>query len=198
MKRFYSKLIGGRPAANWPAIQAEAGKYGRALIEICDADAAEAEAKKAEISDQQRKWLHCKAGPVRALMADGWGSDDAKNHLKVKHGRDIFVREVTEENFKKAKGELFWECQIAVCRKLIHPAIVVFQDGKRACPICGSEEIKLIAIRSIMDTSVKKINKWFDNIFSAMPGIKPPNPDWYIDEAKANRKQVKNEQANKI
>lgn len=182
MTQFRTKTIDGQSSVlhkhGWQAVQDAAAKYHRAIIEIHDAD-------KAEISEAQRRYFYCREGPIKEFMRHGWSAYDAKNHLKVRYGRHLFVKEVTDDNFQKAKGELFWECQIGICRKLIHPAIIARQDGKRVCPFCHSEDIKLIAIKSIMDKSVKQISEWFQEIFSAFPRIKPPDSRWYL--SKKNR-----------
>ena len=169
----------GVACGDWDGIHKAAAKYHRAKIEITDFDAQ-------EISEQQRKWLHCKAGPIRELMREGWSFRDAKEYLKVEYGRGIFVVELTDDNFSKIDGVFRWECRRATCRKLIHPMdILIDEDSIRCCPYCSNQEGALlipIALKSIMDISVKKINLWFDEIFAHMPKIQPPDPDWKKNE----------------
>ncbi len=179
MKRFRGKTEDNHPVCKWNGVGGvyeECVKHKQFIVEVREYS------EKAEISDGQRKWLHCEEGPIRELVRLGWSFKDAKNHLKIAHGRQWFVKDVTEQNFQKVKGELFWECQIAVCRKLAHPAIMEFIDRTtgpvRVCPFCYSDDIKLIAIQSIMDKSIGITNKWFDEIFAAYPKILPPDPNW--------------------
>ena len=173
---FFTKLFDKVPAVQdgktWKNIYGEAGRHHRSIIEIKEYN------ENSEISDQQRKWLHCKAGPIRELVKTGWGFDDAKLHLKVAHGREWFVTYVTPDNYHKLKGDLYWECEGLMCRKLIHPAIVEYADSKRVCPFCKKPDIRLIAVKSIMNVSVKNTTEWFHNIWDKFPRIKRPDPNW--------------------
>jgi hypothetical protein len=169
---FKGQTIQNQPAAQWKAVYNECRKYPRFVVEVREYS------EETEISDQQRKWLHCDNGPVRQLMAEGWSFIDAKNHLKRAYGRQWFVKYISEKNFKTVTGEAWWECQAALCNTLIHPVNIGYKDGKRSCPLCGNHKIKLIAIQSIMDKSVKTINLWFDEIFNAMPRLPKPDPNW--------------------
>lgn len=160
-------------AGDWNAIMAEAAKYHRAKVVV------EEYSDKDEISEQQRKWLHCEAGPIRELMRSGWSFREAKEHLKVEYGRHIFVVELTDDNFRRIKGVFRWECKRSLCHKLIHPMDIIANAGKvRLCPYCQHVGIKPLAIKSIMDISVKKTNLWFDEIFAHFPKIQPPDKEW--------------------
>lgn len=171
----------------WDDIKAEAAKNIRSKVEVTPYDSQD------EISEAQRKWLHCKNGPIRELMRGGWSFRDAKEHVKVEYGRQWFVVELRHDNFKRIDGVFRWECKKALCRKLIHPMdIFATQDGRRLCPFCEGI-VKPIAIKSIMDVSVKKTNLWFDEIFAhfpknenGKPRVEQPDPKWKIKEKKEN------------
>lgn len=176
------QTIEGKAAADWPKLYKLCEQYHRFGIEVFDLDTR-------EISDQQRKWLHCDNGPIHRLMAEGWSFKDAKNHLKRAYGKHLFIKYITGKNFKTATGEVWWECQVAFCNTLIHPVNIGYKNGKRCCPLCGSHKIKLIAMKSIMDLSVKKTNQWFDAIFDAMPNLPKPDPDWKENKNKENKNE---------
>lgn len=175
-----------KASGNWQGkdgIYAEAAKHRIAQVEVTAYDPDN------EISEQQRKWLHCKAGPIRAKVREGWSFREAKEWVKVEYGRQWFVVELTDDNAANVEGVFRWECRKSICRKLIHPMQALSMTGTKAryCPYCSeirNENSKLypIALKSIRDVSVKKTNRWFAEIFAHMPGIKQPNPDWEKDE----------------
>ena len=122
-------------------------------------------------------------------MRSGWSFRDAKEHIKVEYGRQWFVVELTGDNFKNIDGVFRWECRKPTCRKLIHPLdIKSLYDGakiRKFCPHCSQSGVKPIAIKSIMDVSVKKTNLWFNEIFEhfpkkpdGTPRVPQPDPDW--------------------
>ena len=129
------------------------------------------------ISDQQNAWLHCKAGPIMYLVDAGWDFYEAKRFLKVKYGRKIFVRDMTNKNCNNIKGYFFWECRAALCRKIIHPHNVIIVNNKRVCKFCNNK-LSPIVIKSINDVAISRINKWFDVVWEAYPLIKKPDPKW--------------------
>jgi len=130
------------------------------------------------ISAQQRKWLHCKAGPVRVLIGQGWSTESAKLFLKVRYGRSFFVTEITDDNAGKAIGVFYWECRRANCSNTFLPNQVIISNEERLCPNCFGNDLRPIAVKSIMDVAVSDIGLWFENIFDAYPRIQPPNPQW--------------------
>ena len=168
---------------HWSDVQVAAARFKRARIIV------ESYSEEKEISDQQRKWLHCKDGPIRERMKEGWSFREAKEYVKTEYGREWFVVELDEENINTTKGVFRWECRNVDCRKVMHPMDVdLIQDELtseffRFCPNCWETKGQIngvypIAIRSIMDVSVKKTNMWFDENFAHMPKIKPPDSDW--------------------
>ncbi len=188
MNIFFTKKVNDEAAGNWDGIFAEAAKHHRAKITV------ESYTDKDEISDQQRKWLHCQAGPIQELMRDGWSFRDAKEYIKVEYGREWFVVELTDDNVDNTKGYFRWECRNVDCRKVTHPLdiLVMYIDYKygRFCPNCWEtkqqhNEVYPIAIKSIMDVSVKNTNLWFGEIWTHFPKnhdgtakILQPDPDW--------------------
>lgn len=194
MPVFITNTIDGVAAVQdntWEDVQVEAAKHHRSAIEVRKYDEI------AEISEQQRKWLHCKAGPIRELMREGWSFRDAKEYVKVEYGRQWFVVELTDKNCNEVDGVFRWECKRVACRKLIHPVDVLYYVDnyenapvKRQCPHCGNVQLKPIAIKSIMAVSVKNTNFWFAEIFDHMPKILPPDPDWELNEQKDRKKEV--------
>ncbi|HDY87964.1 MAG TPA: hypothetical protein ENH82_07625 [bacterium] len=184
MNIFFTKKVEGEAAGNWDGIFAEAAKHHRAKITV------ESYTDKDEISDQQRKWLHCQAGPIQELMRDGWSFRDAKEYIKVEYGRHWFVTILTDDNIKKATGYFRWECQHVDCKKIIHPVdILIYSTGSahsvRHCPNCQGVALIPIAIKSIVDVSVKNTNLWFKEILThfqknhdGTPKILQPDPEW--------------------
>ena len=169
-----------KASGNWSGkngICVEAAKHHRSKVTV------EEYTGKDEISEAQRKWVHCKSGPIRKLVAEGWSFREAKEHIKVEYGRQWFVIELTDDNFKKVDGVFRWECRKPLCRKLLHPLDVVIDEyGASVCPECYGE-IHPIALKSIMDVSVKNTNKWFKEIFAHMKGkdkkgVSQPDPAW--------------------
>jgi len=130
------------------------------------------------ISKKQNGWLHCKDGPIMYLVGEGWDFYEAKRFLKVKYGREIFVRDMTNENCNKLKGYFFWECRAAACRNIVHPHNAISAVNKRLCPNCHSI-LHPIVIKSINDVAVSRIKAWNDCIWEAYPLIKKPDPEWY-------------------
>ena len=179
---FLTKNIDGVPAVQdgtWQDIIDEAGKHRRSVIEVREYD------ENAEISQQQRKWLHCAAGPIRELVRSGWSFREAKEYCKVEWGRQWFVVELTDDNVAKTDGVFRWECRDFKCRKIMHPMdILIDGDGERFCPHCKSD-VYPIALKSIMGMSVKKINLWFAEIWAHFPKnedgtarVQQPDPNW--------------------
>ena len=185
--KFLTKLIDNQAATNWPAIMREAAKYQRAIVDVHEYD------DKAEISEQQCKYLHCKAGPIMELVRDGWSFREAKEYIKVEYGRKWFVVELTDDNCHKVDGVFRWECRFFGCRKLIHPmdATRGTVENDRCCPHCGST-LSPIALKSITNVSVKNINNWLDEMFAHFPKKKdgitprilPPDANWRRNEKK--------------
>ncbi len=180
---YYTHKAGDEAAGPWKAIQTEAAKHHRARITV------ESYTDSDEISDKQRGWIHCKAGPIQELMREGWSFREAKEHLKIEYGRQWFVVELTGENFKDIDGIFRFECKTVLCRKLIHPMdalrFTTATGDIRFCPYCNSESLKPVAIKSIMDVSVKNTNLWFAEIFAHFPKnhdgslrIQQPDPEW--------------------
>lgn len=169
MTSFNFTTESGQSRGDYPGLNGAIAKNHRSRVTVEDLD-------KVEISEAQRHWLHCKAGPIRELMRAGWSFRDAKEHIKVEYGRQWFVVELTPDIFNKIDGVFRWECRKVTCRKLIHPMNSVSRDGGgkylRWCPHCG-ELLYPIAIKSIMDMSVKKIKLWMNEIFEHFP----KNPD---------------------
>ncbi len=167
---------------NWLEIQEEAAKHHRAKVEVTKYSEA------AEISDKQRKWLHCDAGPIKELMRGGWSFRDAKEFIKLEYGREWFVVELTDDNFNKVEGIFRWECNRATCKKLFHALDILGcrDDSGQYCPNCSVyDSLRPIAIKSIMNVSVKKTNLWFAEIFEhfpknedGSPRIQEPDPEW--------------------
>lgn len=181
MPVFAGITVDGQPAAGWKRIYAACAKHHRFVVEVRKRDDV------AEISEQQRKWLHCEAGPIRELMRGGWSFREAKEHVKVEYGRQWFVVELTNKNCGTAEGVFRWECRKSVCRKMVHPLHTKAQRSytNRYCPHCLEQrgvwsDLYPVVIKSIMDVSVKHTNLWFDEIFAHMPKILPPDPDWKI------------------
>lgn len=178
-KVFIVETTNGESRGDYPGIDKAIASNHKSQVTIEDF-------AKVEISDAQRSWLHCEAGPIQELMRAGWSFREAKEHVKVEYGRQWFVVDLTPENFNKIDGVFRWECRKSLCRKLIHPIGVKFahsEDGvtpdMRICPYCQSlDSLHPIAIKSIMDLSVKKTNMWFNEIFAHMPNILQPDPDW--------------------
>lgn len=183
-KKFITKTVDGLVSSKvtdlYEEIKKEAAKFHRARITIEDDE-------KLEISEKQSHWLHCKAGPVRELMRDGWSFRNAKEHCKVEWGREWFVVRLTNENYKETKGVFRYECKAVLCRKLIHPLDIRRSDDESQrplCPHCGLLTVP-IAIKSIMDIPVSNINLWFDEIFEHFPKnadgtvrVKQPDKNW--------------------
>lgn len=164
---------------DWDGIQKAAAEHHVARITIENNE-------KLEISEQQRKWLHCKAGPIRKLMEGGWSFREAKEHLKAEYGREWFVVELTNKNFKEIDGIFRYECKAVLCRKLIHPMDIITSDcncQRKLCPFCG-KITKPVALKSIMDVSTRNINLWFSEIFAHMKDIEQPNPEWEKEDKK--------------
>jgi len=130
------------------------------------------------ISGKQNGWLHCKDGPIMYLVGEGWDFYEAKRFLKVKYGREIFVRDMTDENCSKLKGYFFWECRVTSCRSIVHPHNAIAFGGARLCPNC-EQPLHPISIKSINDVAVSRIKAWNDCIWEAYPDIKKPDPEWY-------------------
>jgi len=169
--------IEGKAAADWPLMYKLCEQYHRFGIEIFDLDTR-------EISEQQRKWLHCDNGPIRRVMkSEKMTFMDAKVFLKVRFGRSFFVKLITADNCNKIEGTPYFEC--LTCHEIIHVAKLNYEKGERCCPECGSIELQLIAVGSSEAVSIKIINMWFDEIFSKIPGLEEPDPKW--KEKKINR-----------
>ena len=188
--KFLTKSYDGVPAVQdgkkWRDIYDLAGSFHRAIVEVREYD------ENAEISEDQRKWLHCEAGPIRLIMTQyAWSFRDAKEYCKVEWGRKWFVVELTDENIDKTDGVFRWECRKVGCRKLIHPVDIVIAKAPygyiRKCPHCGNVEIKPIAIKSIMDVSVTRTNLWFREMIEHFPRhpetneqiLFEPDKDWF-------------------
>lgn len=175
MSVFKGETVDGHAKAQWPEIYRACEKHHWFVVEVRKYD------ELAEISEAQRKWLHCKNGPIRELMREGWSFRDAKEHCKVEWGRPWFVVELTDANYKRVEGVLRWECRKVTCRKLIHPMdIRTRYDGdsiRKLCPYCGQSDVKPIAIKSIMRVSVKHTNLWFKEIFAHFPRTEDGSPD---------------------
>ena len=180
---YYTHKVQDEAAGDWAGIFAEAAKHNRSKITV------EPYTDKDEISDQQRKWVHCKAGPIQELMREGWSFREAKEYIKVEYGREWFVVELTDKNFKNINGIFRWECRKVTCRKLVHPMDVLHleyhDEVGRYCPFCNNGSLRAIAIRSITDVSVKKTNLWFNEVFAhfpknedGSPRILQPDPEW--------------------
>jgi hypothetical protein len=180
--------------ATWRNIFDLAGSFNRAIVEVREYD------ENAEISEQQRKWLHCEAGPIRELMRSGWSFREAKEHCKVEWGRPWFVVELTDDNFKDVDGIFRWECRKSLCRKIIHPLDVISDVSTdtgeviHVCPSCSSD-IFPIALKSIMDVSVAKTNLWFAEIWAhfpknedGTPRVQQPDPNWSKKKEKKNER----------
>ena len=133
------------------------------------------------ISERQNGWLHCKDGPIMYLVGEGWEFYEAKRYLKVKFGRKIFVRDMTDKNCTKAKGEFFWECRVVSCRKLVYPWQVMYSSvtSQRVCPHCMQPKIEPIILKSINQVAPSRIRVWNESIWEAYPLIKKPDPKWY-------------------
>lgn len=197
---YQTKSYEGEPAVQdgfkWRDIYDLAGSFHRAIIEVREYD------ENAEISEDQRKWVHCEAGPIRLIMDQyAWSFRDAKEYCKVEWGRKWFVVELTDENIDKVDGIFRWECCKAKCRKLYHPLeITVYTDNDdsvvRCCPACGSEGLTPIAIKSIMKVSVNKVNMWFREMIEHFPKhpetkeqiLFAPDKKWFKKKEKKNGK----------
>lgn len=133
------------------------------------------------ISKKQNGWLHCKDGPIMYLVGEGWDFYEAKRFLKVKFGRKIFVREMTDKNCMNAKGVFFWECQIASCRKLIFPWQIMHNAmlNQKVCPHCSQSKTMPIILKSINQVAPSRIKAWNEAIWEAYPAIKRPDPEWF-------------------
>lgn len=175
----YGETIQGKAAANWPALYKACEQFHKFKISIEDAEAL-------LISDKQRGWLHCENGAIRTIMkTERLTMMDAKIFCKVRFGRDIFVKYVTPENYLKFTNcYIFWECQEACCRKIIHVAKIAFENNKRQCFECGSLNIRLIAVKSSEDLSRKQIRMWFEEMFDKIPGLQKPDERWFKNQNK--------------
>lgn len=172
MPKYYTKTIDGLPAVKdfkWRDIYNMAGSFHRSVIEVKEYD------ENAEISEDQRKWVHCEAGPIRLIMDQyAWSFRDAKEYCKVEWGRKWFVVELTDENIDKTEGVLRFECRRAACGKFFHVLdirLTLDEDTgeiSRVCPNCGGV-VYPIAIKSIMKVSHKKVNMWFREMIEHFP-----------------------------
>lgn len=181
MSSFIFTTESGQSKGDYPGMNEAIATHHKSRVTVEDLS-------KIEISEAQRKWLHCEAGPIRELMRAGWSFREAKEHVKVEYGRQWLVRELTPQNFNVIDGVFRWECRKPTCRKLIHPMSSVIRDGGGAylrwCPHCNSL-LYPIALRSIMDLSVKKTNLWYQEIFAhfpknpdGTPRVPRPDPGW--------------------
>ena len=125
------------------------------------------------ISEKQNSWLHCENGPIRVLMKKNkMGFMEAKVYLKTEFGKHWFVRSVNGDNYESAKGVLYWYCLEPLCEQTaIHILRIAREGNIRQCPKCGSGEIRLIAVKSINQVSVKNIKLWFDEITRHYPEL---------------------------
>ena len=170
---FKGQTINDKASAMWPEIYRECEKYSRFIIEVREYD------ENAEISDQQRKWLHGKMGPIHHYMKDKRATfADAKNFVKVRYGREWLVTVITNENIDNAVGVPYWECKQTQCQEVFHIAKALTEPGKKTCCKCGSENIQLIAIRSTMDVSIHQTYLWFNEIFDKIPILKKLYDEW--------------------
>lgn len=85
MAIFYTHRVDELAAGNWKAIQVEAAKYQRAVVEVREYD------PEAEISDQQRKYWF--AVPVKHY-ADWAGYDkrSAEREIKIRFADQWFIK----------------------------------------------------------------------------------------------------------
>lgn len=194
--KFYTKLFDSKPAVKdphrWKDIVECAGMYDRAVIEVREYD------ENAEISEDQRKWLHCEAGPIRLIINQyHWSFRDSKEYCKVEWGRQWFVVELTDENIDKTDGIFRWECRKSTCRKLHHATEAVYdvstETGEviRVCPNCTGD-LYPIAIKSIMKVSHTKVNLWFREMIEHFPRhpeskeqiLFAPDKEWFKNKEK--------------
>lgn len=175
-------MIDGQPTFEKP-LEVMLIEFKQSLLSCNHGEAVEAikHDSRSCISKKQNGWLHCKEGPIMYLVGDGWDFYEAKRFLKVKYGRKIFVRDMTNENCTKAKGVFFWECRLAKCRKIVHPQGVIINDNRRLCPDCHSKLFPII-IKSINQVAPSRIKVWNESIWEAYPLIKKPDPEWYKNE----------------
>ena len=98
---FYGHSIDGEPAANWPAIQQECGKYAVFIIEVRRYNPDR------EITRAQMAWLHCENGPI-ACLSDYMGCSRlvAEVILKKKCGSEWFIVEIDGQEVIASKTQL--------------------------------------------------------------------------------------------
>jgi len=84
MATFITKQIDGQAAGNWTAIQAEAAKHQRAVVEVRPYDPND------EVSDGQRKYWY--AVPVKHYAKwTGYDKRRAERELKIKFADPWFI-----------------------------------------------------------------------------------------------------------
>ena len=170
---FKGKTRDGKPCLWWKDVHTECAKHHTFILEFRPYD------ENAEISGQQRKWLHSDWGPIHLYMKEEKKTfADAKIFVKVMYGREWFVTVITDDNVDKAIGPAYWECKKTQCQEIFHIKKAFAEPGKRTCSKCGSIDIQLIAIKSINDISVRQTQLWFDEIFDKHPILKKMYDEW--------------------
>ncbi len=164
----YGQTIQGKAAANWPVLYKICEQFHRFKIEITDRDLE-------TTSDAMMRYWH--AMPVK-LFAEysGFSTWQSEQILKSKCGRDIFVKEVKEN--EKRRGQILFECQYAHCQHLfVLPKKLI--TGSYVCPKCLRRGIEQIFMLSKTEVPISDFCDVMKNAhdFLASLNINCPMPD---------------------